>query len=448
MNTPPTPSNAAATGQREDALAVLARLREGGHVAYFAGGCVRDLLLGLEPEDYDVATDAPPERVRQLFPSTQAVGAAFGVILVRRRGSVIEVATFRTDGHYADGRRPAQVHFATAEQDAQRRDFTINGLFFDPIENRVIDYVGGRDDLAARRLRAIGDPAARFGEDHLRLLRAVRFAARFGLDIDALTGTAIAAHASKLRRISPERVGDELRLMLTPVTRGAAWQMLWQFGLVAEIFRFQSPQSMNPPGAAAMLFPTIARDRPINFSVALAGAALCYRWRTSAPSIDVRELLSSASTREATRCLRQALRTSNAEDEQIGEMMESLAALLADSFPSVARLKRFLATPTSGGARALLAALAGVGAHCDRAAAVESALSTLEKTDFAPAPLISGDDLTAAGLRPGRAFKLLLDQTYDAQLEQKVATREAALEMALRLAAERPVNSGVPPANE
>src|SRR5438067_13328797 len=165
-------------------MAVLRGLREAGHVAYFAGGCVRDVLLGLEPKDYDVATDAHPQKVRSLFRSTAAVGQAFGVILVRLGKSVVEVATFRSDGRYVDGRRPEDVRFTTAEEDAKRRDFTINGLFFDPLEDRVIDYVGGQEDLTARRLRAIGDPWQRFEEDHLRLLRAVRFAARFDLEIE------------------------------------------------------------------------------------------------------------------------------------------------------------------------------------------------------------------------------------------------------------------------
>src|SRR4051812_24847477 len=208
---------------RDDALAVVRRLREAGHVAYFAGGCVRDELLGLHPKDYDAATDAPPPRVRELFQNTQAVGAAFGVILVHHRRSVIEVATFRADLEYRDGRRPEGVRFTTAEEDARRRDFTINGLFLDPVEARVIDFVGGREDLKGRLLRAIGNPDDRFAEDHLRLLRAIRFAARFDLRVEHATDEAIARHAPHLVRISPERVADELRLMLTATTRARAW---------------------------------------------------------------------------------------------------------------------------------------------------------------------------------------------------------------------------------
>ena len=206
---PTPPENLGKHASRDDAVAVVKRLRDAGHIAYFAGGCVRDTLLGLTPKDYDVATDAPPDRVRQLFSNTQAVGAAFGVILVRHRKSVIEVATFRADLQYKDGRRPEGVVFTTAEEDAKRRDFTINGLLMDPLEgDKVIDYVSGQEDLKNKVLRAIGEPNHRFEEDHLRLLRAVRFAARFGLVIEPSTATAITGHAEQLKRISPARVGE------------------------------------------------------------------------------------------------------------------------------------------------------------------------------------------------------------------------------------------------
>ncbi|MGE5610237.1 MAG: CCA tRNA nucleotidyltransferase, partial [Bacillota bacterium] len=266
--------------KREDAAAVLRRLREAGHVAYFAGGCVRDVLLGLEPKDYDVATDAPPKRVRQLFTNTQAVGAAFGVILVRHGRSVVEVATFRSDEQYVDGRRPSGVRFTTAEEDAQRRDFTINGLFMDPLEkDRVIDYVGGLEDLKIKRLRAIGDPAKRFAEDHLRLLRAVRFAARFGLEIEGSTAAAILRDAPLLKRISPERIADELRLMLTPPTRGHAWEMLWHFRLVEVVYRFLPMGSGIPFDPRRSIFLTLGAGRGISFGLALAAGTLCVKWQ-------------------------------------------------------------------------------------------------------------------------------------------------------------------------
>ncbi|HMB96217.1 MAG TPA: 16S rRNA (guanine(966)-N(2))-methyltransferase RsmD, partial [Tepidisphaeraceae bacterium] len=259
-------ANSTPLGNREDALAIVQQLREAGHIAYFAGGCVRDELLGIKPEDYDIATDAPPPRVRELFKNTQAVGAAFGVILVRHRGSIIEVATFRTDDAYHDGRRPSQVHFTNAEQDAKRRDFTINGIFLDPIENKVIDFVGGHEDLKAKRLRAIGEPDHRFEEDHLRLLRAVRFAARFDFAIEPATAAAIAKHAPHLKRISPERIADELRRMLAPPTRVAAWKLLGDFGLLPVIFRNLPEKSIWPPPSEA-LFLHVAPEQPIAFSL-------------------------------------------------------------------------------------------------------------------------------------------------------------------------------------
>ncbi|MFM8807534.1 MAG: CCA tRNA nucleotidyltransferase, partial [Chthoniobacterales bacterium] len=184
---------------------IARHLQQAGHTAYFAGGCVRDELLGLDPHDYDIATSAKPTEVQQLFPHTQAVGAHFGVILVMEHGRAFEVATFRSDHEYIDGRRPEMVTFSTPEEDAARRDFTINGMFHDPVTDKFIDFVGGQADLKSKTLRAIGDPVARFREDKLRLLRAIRFAARFGYEIDPATWDAIKAHAADIHAVSAER---------------------------------------------------------------------------------------------------------------------------------------------------------------------------------------------------------------------------------------------------
>src|SRR5436190_2622085 len=293
---PPNPSNKPPCS-REDALAVLLRLRRGGHVAYFAGGCVRDLLMGREPKDYDVATDAPPARVRELFANTQAVGAAFGVILVKHGRSTVEVATFRAEGAYTDGRRPDAVAFTDARTDAGRRDFTINGLFLDPEKREagsgkreeeivtrhgtVIDYVGGVSDLRANVLRAIGDARRRFAEDHLRLLRAVRFAARFGLTIEPGTAAAIRENAAKLKGISPERIADELRVMLTPPTRVGAWEMLGEFGLTEVIYRFL-PRCGGGDWTGPTIFERLAPGRAVSFGLALAAGVLDWRLRGGA----------------------------------------------------------------------------------------------------------------------------------------------------------------------
>jgi poly(A) polymerase len=421
---------------REDALAVLTRLRDAGHVAYFAGGCVRDLLLGRAPKDYDVATDAPPGRVRELFGNTQAVGAAFGVILVRHRGSQIEVATFRAEGAYQDGRHPSAVRFTTAEEDAKRRDFTINGLFLDPIENRVIDYVGGQQDLTDKRIRAIGVPAERFDEDSLRLLRAVRFSARLGFEIEHATAAAIVAHAPQLKRISPERIAEELRLMLTAPTRPAAWRMLWGLKLIDTICRFLKFPRKEPVPSQGYLFDCVAPGDPIPFGLALAAAAVCYRLQTDAAFKDFRSAFHKAEVHSMVQAMRQALKISNDESEQMRGVLAGLDPLLAETFPDVARLKRFLAEPTSALSRQFMAALAASGIQRERIKRLDDELSQHERTEFAPTPFINGDLLTERGLKPGPMFKQILDAVYDAQLEGGVKDRDEAMEMALRLARE------------
>jgi poly(A) polymerase len=415
-------------------MAVLRRLREAGHVTYFAGGCVRDLLLGIDPKDYDVATDAPPPRVRELFPRTQAVGAAFGVVLVRQGESVVEVATFRSDGEYLDGRRPATVRFTRAEEDAQRRDFTINGLFLDPLNNSVVDFVGGQADLAAKRLRAIGNPRARFAEDHLRLLRAVRFAARLGFDIEPATGEAIRAEAPQLKRITPERIAEELRMMLAPATRDAAWMILWEYGLVHEIFRHL------PGGGGGLMLPqnqsiflNLLPGQSARFSLALAAAAVCYL-RSKDPQGDVRRYLAIDDVKRAVRAMRRGFRLSNLELDQIEATLSSLGPLLSDTQPTLAMLKRFLAKETSAMSIDLMRAMAKAGVQSERIGSRELQLKLLIGKEVAPVPLINGDDLASIGYQPGPMFKRVLEAVYDEQLEGRISTKEEAMDAAKRLA--------------
>src|SRR5438105_1359668 len=214
---------------------VAARLRESGHLAYLAGGCVRDIVRGETPKDFDIATDADPEAVQKLFPHTYAVGAHFGVILVVENGFQFEVATFRSDDVYVDGRRPSAVHFSSPEEDAKRRDFTINGMFYDPGTEQVIDFVGGRADLEAKLVRAIGEPAHRFAEDRLRMLRAVRFATVLEYEIDQQTWEALVANAAVINQISAERIREELvRIFLSP-NRVRGWDLLDSSGLMRAI---------------------------------------------------------------------------------------------------------------------------------------------------------------------------------------------------------------------
>ncbi|MDD5351169.1 MAG: CCA tRNA nucleotidyltransferase [Chthoniobacteraceae bacterium] len=219
----------------EQARAVVRRLHDAGFLAYYAGGCVRDTLLGLTPKDFDIATSAPPETVQRLFPRTIAVGAHFGVICVLQGGISFEVATFRSDEAYVDGRRPTGVTYSTPQLDAERRDFTVNGMFFDPLRGEVLDYVHGREDLQNGLLRAIGDPAQRFREDRLRLLRAVRFAAAFGFTVDPATWDAVRANASEIHVVSAERIRGELPRIFTGRSRVRGFDLLDASGLLAQV---------------------------------------------------------------------------------------------------------------------------------------------------------------------------------------------------------------------
>lgn len=418
----------------EDALAVLRRLQAAGHVAYFAGGCVRDRLLGLEPKDWDVATDAPPDRVREIFPRTTAVGAAFGVILVQQRRSIVEVATFRSDGDYLDGRRPNSVTFSTPESDARRRDFTINGLFYDPIADRVIDFVGGRADLERRILRAIGSADARFAEDYLRVLRAVRFAARFELTIEEKTFRAIVAHAPSLIAISPERVGDELRAMLTPASRDRAHALLLKTHVLPVILRFLGGASAGSPEGSAGVFARVSPGESISYSLALA--TLAFDWQLAHHQATAVDFLTEAAAKQAGHAFRQALRISN-DDLAAVESITNLDMLFQEAEPRVAVMKRFLARPTSGDSRRFLAALSAAGHLRQRIAWLESQFASFEPASIAPTPLINGEDLIRLGITPGPVFKTILDAVYDAQLEDEIKDHAAAVAMAKSLAAGR-----------
>ena len=389
----------------------MRRLGEAGHEAYLAGGCVRDRLMGLEPTDYDVATDARPDAVARLFPRSRRVGESFGVILVPVAGRQIEVATFRRDGVYSDGRRPDTVTFSDADHDAKRRDFTINGLFEDPLTGRIIDFVGGQADLAAGLVRAIGDPKARIREDHLRMLRAVRFAARFGFEIEAQTAQAIRAAADELPGVSRERVGQELKRMLGHPTRAAAADYLQALGLDRPVLdepsrRAAVPRLSGLPDGAA--YPT-----------ALA-AWLLDRHEGAGP--DPPELVGPWSA---------ALMLSNLEQSAFSRCLAAYR-LLRESWPALgtAARKRLAA---SGGFGPGLAVLGGI----DRPAraGIEREVEALAASGLAPEPLISGDDLIGLGLEPGPLFARVLETVYDAQLEGRIAQRPEALDLARRVAA-------------
>jgi tRNA nucleotidyltransferase/poly(A) polymerase len=396
---------------RTAALKVVRQLVDAGHVAYFAGGCVRDELLGHAPLDYDVATDAVPDRVAELFPRHQRVGESFGVMLVRTDGHMLQVATFRRDGPYSDSRRPDRVVYTDAKHDALRRDFTINGMFQDPLEDRIIDYVGGQADIDAKLVRAIGDPADRLHEDHLRALRAVRFAARYGFSIEADTAAAIERSASALKGVSRERIGQEIKRMLMDANRAvAAWELQY-LGLDAPVL--QEPSTQVAPRRLGRLVGEPA------YATAVAGWLLDRH-----PDTDEVALL------DVARSWSKALMLSNDDKLQLRQILEAYLTLGGPwSTLGVARQKRLAASDQFEQALALVQAT-DPGLFVD----LRRHVTELAKTQLAPPPLVNGEDLIEAGFEPGPVFKRLLEAVYDAQLEGAVLDKAEALALATAIA--------------
>jgi poly(A) polymerase len=397
--------------QREFAVEIVRRLRARGHEALWAGGCVRDELLGHAPKDYDIATSARPEQVREIFGMrrTVAVGAAFGVISVLgpKSAGQLDVVTFRQDKIYLDGRHPEAVEFSTPEADAQRRDFTINGLFYDPIDNRVIDFVGGRDDMARRVVRAIGDPFERFHEDKLRLLRAVRFATRFEFALDPATRSAIEALAPEVTQVSAERIAAEMRLMLLDTSRRAAVKLLGDVGLLAAIL----PELTAAREAGSLDVTLKVLDRLEQPSFSLALAALLHD--TVSPSVSY-EI-----------CRRWKL--SNRDSQQVRWLVEHRDALVAARQMAWPRLQRLL---IAGGIDDLLqlheAIAMAAGSDFDAVNYCRELLK-VAPDELDPPPLLTGDDLIAHGVARGKEYQSLLEAVRDAQLNKTVSTRTEAL---------------------
>ncbi len=435
--------------ERDFAVEVVKRLRDAGYQALWAGGCVRDELLGLVPKDYDIASDATPDQVRCLFRRTIAVGAAFGVVeVLGPRPLKVQVATFRSDVSYSDGRHPDRVVFSSPREDAERRDFTINGMFFDPIENQVIDYVGGRADLQARLLRAIGDPAARFVEDKLRMLRAVRIATGFDLTIDPSTFDAVRRMAPEIRVVSAERIAEELRRLLTYRQRSRGMKLFEESGLCAVILPEVTAMKGLPQGLPSApsgdLWAHVLRVLELlepTASFPLAFAALLHdvgKPRTIARTAERYTFYhhEHVGRRMANAiCLR--LKLANEERESIEWLVEKHQYLADVKQMRTAKLKQVLAHPEI---RSLLAlhradALASGrdAAHVDYC---ERLLSEWTQDDLNPPPLVTGHDLTRHGLEPGPRFKTLLDAVRDAQLDGTIKTPQQALALVDRLVAD------------
>ena len=439
------------SSEKAQAATRIARtLREHGHTAYLVGGCVRDLILGREPADYDVATSARPREVIGIFPRTYAVGAQFGVVLVPverdkgvdRDNYAIEVATFRSDGAYSDGRHPDEVQFSQdARLDVQRRDFTINGLLLDPETAEVLDYVGGRVDLERGVLRTIGNPHERFAEDKLRMLRAARFAARFGYAIDPPTFAAIRELAAQIHQVSQERVRDEILKMLTEGSARRAFELLDQTALLQQVLPeikkmqgVEQPPQFHPEGDVWVHTLMLLEGLPAGCSRTLALGALLHdvgkppTFRVAPDRIRF-DGHAEIGTRMAEEICRR-FRLSNEETEQV-------MALVANHmrFGDVARmkqatLKRFFRLPGFE-EHIELHRLDCLSSHRDLSLYefAKEKFHSLPAEQIRPQPLVTGDDLIAAGYPPGPMFKELLTAVEDAQLEGAIRTKEEALKL-------------------
>jgi len=422
------------------ARAVIAKLRGAGHQAYLVGGSVRDLLLGAKPKDFDVSTDARPERIMDLFPQSGQVGAHFGVVLVRDAGSQVEVATFRSDHEYADGRRPASVHFESdPREDVLRRDFTINGLMMEAETGNVLDYVGGRADLERRLVRAIGDPDARFQEDHLRLLRAIRFAARLGFEIDSATFEAMARHHALILKVAAERVRDELTRILTEGGARRGFELLDASGLLADLLPevaamkgVGQPPEFHPEGDVwrHTLLLLEGLDHP---TPTLAWGALLHDVGKP-PTFRVAERIRfDGHVEEGVKLahgILNRLRFSRDDMEQVEALIANHMRFKDAHRMKESTLKRFLRMADFGEHLELhrLDCLAG-NRNLENYELVQRKLEELPEEQLKPAPLVTGADLIAAGYQPGPRFAKMLAAVEDAQLEGRVGSREEALAM-------------------
>ena len=464
---------------RKFATSIVATLTERGHQAYLVGGCVRDLLMGREPADYDIATDATPNEVMSIFPETYAVGAQFGVVLVpvpelqckgqhggnaepipdealavgHQHKSCVEVATFRCDVGYSDGRHPDEVRFSKdPREDVQRRDFTINGLLLDPIENKVLDYVGGQEDLKSKVIRAIGNPAVRFAEDKLRMLRAVRFAARFEYTIDPITFTSIQQLAPQIHQVSRERVRDELTRMLTEGHARRAFELLDETGLLLEVLPeikamkgVEQPPEFHPEGDVFVHTLLMLEKLPQPCPATLAWGVLLHdvgkppTFRRAPDRIRFDEHARVGTKMAEAICRR--LRFSNEDTKEVSALVENhmrfgdVERMNPSTFKKFIRLPRFEQ-------HLELHRLDCESSHRNLRLYnfTREKMNELPPEEVRPVPLVTGDDLIAAGYSPGPQFKEILAAVEDAQLDGRLETTQQAMEFVAR---QFPLNANV-----
>jgi poly(A) polymerase len=444
---------------KDFATSIVQTLRQRGFEAYLVGGCVRDLLLGWEPKDYDVATSATPGQVMGIFPETYAVGAQFGVVLVpapaedvarnvsadaAAKTSTVEVATFRSDIGYSDGRHPDEVRFShDPREDVARRDFTINGMLLDPVSGEVLDFVGGRKDLEAGIIRAIGDPETRFAEDKLRMLRAVRFAARFEYTIEPATFAAIQRLAPQIQVVSHERVRDELTRMLTEGHARRAFLLLDESGLLKEVLPeisamkgVEQPPEFHPEGDVFVHTLLLLENLPQPCPLTLAWGALLHDVGKP-PTFRVAERIRfddhvNVGVKMAEEICRR-LRFSSDDTDQILALVDNHMRFGHATRMSASTLKKFLRMPAFDKHLALHRADC-LASHRNLATYefIRQKQREIPPEVMRPAPLVTGDDLIAAGHLPGPRFREILNAVEDAQLEGRLPSRESALDFVHR----------------
>jgi len=420
---------------------VARRLREHGHVAYFAGGCVRDMVRGLPAKDFDIATDATPDIVQKIFPRTFAVGAHFGVVVVVESELNFEVATFRSDGAYLDHRHPTDVRFSSPEEDAKRRDFTINGMFFDPEKDEVIDFVGGRADIEAKIIRAIGNASQRFEEDRLRMLRAIRFAVELDYKIDSETWKALVDSAASINEISAERIRDEVVKIFLSANRVRGWDLLDESGLMRVVLPeldamkgCLQPEQFHPEGDVFQHTRLMLEMLPEKVSVPLVLAVLLHDVaKPVTATVDetgrIRFNEHDRIGATMTEAIMERLRFSRAEIDAAVEMVRQHMVFKDVPNMRVAKLKRFMARPTFEEELEL---------HRVDCASSHRMMDNYEfllrkREEFAnepiiPPPLVRGDDLIALGMKPGPKFGEILEAVETRQLEGALKDRQEAID--------------------
>ncbi|MBI4368294.1 MAG: CCA tRNA nucleotidyltransferase [Candidatus Omnitrophica bacterium] len=424
--------------QKNIALEILKKLNQKGFLSYFAGGCVRDLLMKKPPKDYDIATTAKPQEVEQLFPKSIPVGKQFGVTIVVHRGWQFEVATFRREGAYLDGRHPEEVSFTDPEEDAKRRDFTVNGLFYDPIRRRVIDYVEGRQDIQRKQIRTIGEPEARFSEDKLRLLRAVRFAANLNFTIHPKTWQAIRKLKKEIHSVSQERIRDELIKLFTRPHAGRGLELLSESGLLREILPeveamkgVEQPPEFHPEGDV-FIHTKMLLDQLAGASPTLAFGALLHDVGKPPTFSDegerihfynhqrvgadmAREILtrlrfSNHEIEEVVSCVDNHMKFANVKEMRLGKLKQFISR---DNFPVELELHRIDCLASHG--------------KLELHRFLKRKLKEFKAQALKPDRLLTGHDLIHLGIKPGPIMKEILEEAYTLQLEGKVTSRDEAI---------------------